>query len=168
MATIHKTQACSHAELNGVGSHADPAQVIVSVCNDAQTTNHYGCGVNPVLFSFYVFSQAQIKGQAAIKGETYGDRLSRFITENKLGTVIETESKSNLKYHSQHHSKVFIWTVDHAAVNKWYKDYLKTKTKDKLMVLKVGDFSDELDEDLDYEDWSDDASTENEPQAVAV
>jgi hypothetical protein len=47
----------------------------------------------------------------------YGEKLRDFITENKLGTVIETPAKVNPN--SDNYVVAFLWTMDRVACSRW-------------------------------------------------
>lgn len=68
----------------------------------------------PRNFRYAIFSQAGIgRGQ----GARYGTNLAAYITRNKLGKVISTGTSINPN--SGNLLKVFVWTVDHKALEKW-------------------------------------------------
>jgi hypothetical protein len=145
MIKVFQTRACSHGEIDGIAS-SKPDFIISEVCRDAILTQHYGDPANGVLFSFYIFSAA-IKG-----GAKYGDSLAEFIKLNGLGSVVETPEMINLKFHSQHSNKVYVWVVDHKATAEWYKKRLNVQVDESGFKMKAEDFNDEIDPNLDYEE----------------
>lgn len=153
MASIHATTACSHRELGNISSNSgNPAETIKEVMKDALTKSHYGHSPDGTLFSFYVFSAAVMKKEL----RNYGDELAEFIREQKLGEVLETPAMQNIAYHKDHANKIYVWTVDHVAVAKWYAEQSKTVDSKNWFKLTGEDYNDELDDDIDEDDFDDD------------
>lgn len=64
--------------------------------------------------AFYIFSD--VVGQRNYTNNG-GETLAKFITDNNLGKVWETERRTNPN--SSHEIVVWVWAPDHAALWKW-------------------------------------------------
>ena len=62
----------------------------------------------------------------------YGEEFTKFILENDLGTVTETEPGQNF---TGNFVKVYIWKPDYARVKQVYKDILEQEKQEGLAIL---------------------------------
>jgi hypothetical protein len=70
-------------------------------------------------------------GVIAYKGTgvkpTYGQRFARFITRNKLGTVVGGKPAYNRINHPSHLVRTWVWNPDQRALEEWFKEALKRR-----------------------------------------
>ena len=78
-------------------------------------------------FRFAIFTEAHGPAWAEENGPKYGQNFAAFIRETQLGDVIETGRHVNPN--SSNKLKVWVWTVDHAALVGWLKDDAKKRHK---------------------------------------
>lgn len=78
-------------------------------------------------FRFAIFSEAHRPGLTDETGPKYGRDFAALIRECKLGDVIETGRHINPN--SSNHLRVWVWTVDHEALTKWFKKDAATQPK---------------------------------------
>jgi hypothetical protein len=92
---------CGIREIDGLSGHRTPEAVLKDLRGRFHEDHKW---------RHAVFSQAG-------KRSTYGKRFAAYITKEKLGTVVETETKVNPN--SKNPLKAFIWTIDWDAMRKW-------------------------------------------------
>lgn len=112
----------------GGGSYerSNPEKIIKYVCNEA------GLGVKNVwdddpretLYGLYVFSDAVSESG---KIHRIGLNLAKYIVDQGLGTVLESPAKINSVNHPEHKVKVWIWSVNKAALRAWNKAHSRVK-----------------------------------------
>ena len=91
-----------------------------------------GCFENPEQygkFRFLTFSAHRHSVPEPPDGGHYGEKFAAFIRECKLGTLAETGWQVNPN--SGNEIKIWVWGIDHAALQVWYKAALKTQPKKK-------------------------------------
>jgi hypothetical protein len=84
---------------------------------------------NNSLYAFYVFSSPVYAGGGSGYGYyggrpanyNYGDEFAKFIRDNKLGKVVETDAELNEAFHQDHKAKVWVWAPDQQAMKAWWK-----------------------------------------------
>lgn len=103
---------CGLRELNRVSAHRTPEDALRSLFTIP--SREYGNYTTNKKFRYAVFTQAGGRS-------TYGKRLAAFIIEHKLGEIVETAGK-HINPNSRRLLKAWLWTVDHDALQKWYRD----------------------------------------------
>ena len=132
--------ACGVQGINGLGYDAKvtPEDIMMAFCHATSSkiynsrTREYDKGTQLDLgYCHVVFSGAEPVYDKAtgkdISSHPGGDRVARFaawIVENKLGDVVEAVPGLN-PLHPERKTerlRVWVWTLDHAAIKKWYID----------------------------------------------
>lgn len=101
MAYLKETECCGLREIDDL-SLTKPATSMIQICYDF---------FESMDSAFIVFT--------GVTKELYGRKFKKFILDNKLGTVIETESKRNPN--SGNRIKTWIWTVNITKLKSWFK-----------------------------------------------
>lgn len=79
-------------------------------------------------FRFAIFTEAHYPMYTEdTAGPKYGQNFAAFIREHRLGDVVETGRHVNPN--SSNKLKVWVWTVDHAALVGWLKDDARKRHK---------------------------------------
>jgi hypothetical protein len=73
-----------------------------------------------------VFTQAEPNGWLS-KTKGYGDKFATFIVENNLGTVVQSQRRTNPN--SSNPGKLFLWTLNHAALDKFFREHVVDQIK---------------------------------------
>lgn len=107
---VKRLECCGIIEINGIGRGGAPNDLLIKALNTAYFT--------PILHKcgWVVFSQAWRGGTVSL--HPYGVTFKDYLEANKLGTVIQLES--TLNKNSGNMIDVFLWRVDHEALQKWY------------------------------------------------
>lgn len=108
MAQLNPVSACCGVrEISYLGVDDDPKLSIRTLGEAIYNTSRSH------RFRHAFFTQAN-NPQAASR--TYGEKFAAYITEHKLGKVVESDEQINPN--SGNSLKVWIWTVDHEALSK--------------------------------------------------
>jgi hypothetical protein len=100
---IKETSCCGVIELEGIAS-ISPRDAVVEICSQEDIGgNRYAN------FRFIIFT--------GVVKELYGQKLKKYILDNKLGTIIET--RAGLNPNSHNIIKVWVWTLDRRALSHW-------------------------------------------------
>jgi hypothetical protein len=125
-----RTASCAIQEISSLSSHPSSLDAMVDFCQ--QNLINYGSvkygstiAMRDTIYSFYLFTCAVSKdgGPYFYEGFNYGPNFARFIKENDLGSVLESEVKVNEAYHSDHANQVFIWSPNLKALRAWWDKY---------------------------------------------
>lgn len=112
---------CGIKELSGLSQYPDnPADAMQNIGRMIyiSTSNHY-IGKH---FRYIVFSQAG-------KNSHYGEVFAKYILDNNLGSLVETDWHVNPN--SKNQLKVWVWTTDHHALDTWWKENDGSRGKGK-------------------------------------
>ena len=111
-------QCCGVKEISGLSDYESAAYAMQDFWNTTygrKVPNLIGNNLVPapmVNFRYCIFTQAR-------HTYDYGIDFAKFITNNKLGTIAETDFNTNPN--SGNDVKVWIWTIDHNALGRWKK-----------------------------------------------
>lgn len=99
--SAEQMNCCGISEIDDLGAARNAAEAMYSILDEWNIAR------------FVIFSQA---GKTA----KYGVNFARYIKKHKLGTVIETPGWK-VNPNSNNLLKVWIWTIDTKACEKWYQ-----------------------------------------------
>jgi hypothetical protein len=124
--TLHSMKQCAMQEIHGLQNHDSAEEAMKVFCRLAVGTGP-GPGFTHMntkyIYSFYIFSQPiHPTDKTSQLYRPYGPKFAKFITDNGLGKVMETDEVKNWAFHEQHSNKFWIWIPDQDAVMKWWKD----------------------------------------------
>lgn len=136
--TYSLSGCCCINEIFGLQYHKNDAKAaMLEFCQAKDQKKVYGYGEDGAIMSLYghyIFS-AVVKddhndgkgdNNTAPYGFTYGDTFAKFIRDEGLGTVAESEPARNRVNHPNHHVKVYVWQPDLEGLQKWYKANMPT------------------------------------------
>jgi hypothetical protein len=122
---MRNTSCCAIQEIAELRQHETAQEAMFAFCrqNIVQKPKFQNPKVDPApiearggeIFCFYLFTANVDAGQ-------YGQNFAKFIEDNKLGTVVTTEPRSNRAYHGEQRCQAWIWTVDQAAIKAWWAE----------------------------------------------
>ncbi len=157
MLYIQGMSTCAVQEIVGISYHKTPQDAMVHICQqtlgkgDCAPNRGYGIPDLPGnkgmycsgLGENYVFHGVEAytyKGANNSDDQVgYASRLAAFITENKLGKVVAGKKVANHRYHTEHHTRVFLWNPDREAVKAWWtKNGPKPKASIVLPEAPIG------------------------------
>ena len=133
---MNPLRCCGVKELNLLSSYDSAKAAFKAWANLTYLRTGYILGADGVArtgpdpytkFRYVLFSQANIPTYAeTFSRKKYGEKFARLITDNHLGTVLETTS--NINPNSINSLKVWLWTVDHEACAAYAKKLTVEKT----------------------------------------
>lgn len=104
MTRIQHTSCCGVSELSGITDYADP-KVILEVAANNRFRDGDANG------AYYIFTDT---GRG-----TYGNRLRKYIEDNKLGTVSQTKGKRNPN--TGNSVILYTWMLNVRGFKAWYR-----------------------------------------------
>ena len=112
--TLNPTSCCGLNDIDELNSHRTPENAMMSLCEELyfEDGGDYLDEDKPKL-AFILFTE--------LVKHKYAKRFATYISKQKLGTVIHTPSKVNLK--SGNKIRAWIWTVDRKALKQWAKEH---------------------------------------------
>ena len=120
---INFSQAILGCGATVVKNLGDPDQDPLQMVKTLLTTVGYR-------FTFYVMADAQAKKTTK---NTSGVKLKKYIEENNLGPIIETQGRHYSEVHQNAYIKVYVWRPDYK--NKDFKAWCtanRVRCKDKM------------------------------------
>lgn len=108
---VNRLSCCGIVEINGIAIYGDdPKRLLAALAMNPNTPIINRCG-------WVLFSQAWVQCGPP---KTYGIKFKEFLESSKLGMVVQLES--TLNRNSGNMIDVFLWKVDHEALQKWYDE----------------------------------------------
>lgn len=120
---MRNTSCCAVQEIVELRAHKTPHEAMVSFCQQnilqrpkfrepKRDPSPYTAAGNEI-FCFYLFT-------ANVDQGAYGQNFAKFILENGLGALVNTDPRSNRAFHGEARCQAWIWTVDQDAVRAWW------------------------------------------------
>ncbi len=121
---IEQTQCCAVDEICHLSYSNNAKDAMKDFCD-------YLCGyeeeenekLDPA--AFYTFTGVvKFKGTECARNRgyyNYGKAFKAFILRNKLGMVTESQARPNRINHPNHVVKVWVWSPNATALNKWWR-----------------------------------------------
>lgn len=142
MTTIYESNSCCGLrEISNLQGSKDDREAMISILSGYADRRYYrrvgsgGLGFGlmekpPKRLGQLIFTQADKAGQQARTG--YGKSFAKFIRENDLGVVTESEARApNQNYPRGHFITTFVWTPNCANLWKWWLEVKPTLKIDK-------------------------------------
>ena len=108
--SVRSTSCCGLNEFYGFASHRTAKSVVKSILTDLGVGRYRTIeSITP----FILFTEVKEKG------EDRGEKLARYIKENKLGSVVKTPTRINPNSDNKLHC--FIWTINKKNLKEWIK-----------------------------------------------
>lgn len=99
---LQETSCCGLRDIEGLCERT-PKEAMINVCYDFFR--------DEMDSAFILFT--------GVTKKRYGQKFKKYILDNKLGTVIETESKRNPN--SSNRIKTWVWTLNVTKLKSWFK-----------------------------------------------
>lgn len=132
---IVSTKCCGINEIDKLGEHNTPEGAMLSFCESQLETNNKfvnpsgvkeAAGTKNAICTHYFFTGAvypkDLTASGRVRKDHYGVAFAKFITDNDMGTVIETPCAVNEAWHPDHSVMAWMWTPNFNAVRAWYVD----------------------------------------------
>ena len=122
---------CGIREIGNLQDTASPEAAMKDFMNEIAPHPSYCTGriESRDKFRYAIFSATQ--------RSRYGTNFASYITEHKLGELIETGYNKNPN--SRRMLKIWVWTLDHVALKKWKDEHMqKPKAKTRKQVAADG------------------------------
>lgn len=116
---LNELDCCGVGELNGISEYPnDPRGAVIDILTDEDPSFEADDEARILAIpnkSHLIFTQAQ-RTRVRI---SYGNRLAAYITQQRLGAVVQSAPARSPN--TGNYITVFVWALDKAAIRRWAK-----------------------------------------------
>lgn len=126
---ILSSKCCGVNEIHRLSQYASNAEAaMLAFCeNQLENNNKFGKEVSSVknaICTHYFFTGAVYSTDLTKSGEVsashYGKAFANYITQHRLGVVMESPCEVNRAWHPDHSTIVWMWTPNYERLRDWY------------------------------------------------
>lgn len=128
MTTLHVTRCCGVGEIDNLSKSETPERALIVLYPQLMTgvapappREYFGPHRVPII-TFTGVTKRELRDHVSGRQDDYGQAFAIYIRQNGLGRVIRTDESKSWTGNT---IRLWAWTVDYEALEKWGKEHIK-------------------------------------------